>query len=67
MTGLLGIVIMYIYSMFGFYSQTLHSTMIAAFNTAGYEVPLCVDPLNCFMMMLNMGLRAGGGIGDILA
>jgi len=28
--------------------------------------PICNDPLNCFLFVLNLSLRSGGGIGDPL-
>ena len=30
------------------------------------KVPLCTDPFNCFMFVLNIGMRAGGGVGDTI-
>jgi len=60
MTGLLGMVIMYIYGMLAYYNTTLHSSM------KGQDMPICTDPFNCFMFIVNLGMRSGGGVGDQL-
>lgn len=31
-----------------------------------YEVPVCDTPLMCFMYVVNVGLRSGGGVGEPL-
>ena len=62
MTVLLGLVIMYIYSMFSFYNPALHKTMILSEDNK----PICYNPVNCFCFVLNLGMRSGGGIGDLI-
>ena len=61
MTGLLGLIIMYIYAMIAFYDPIVHSTI----NNNQMGIPLCIDAFNCFLFAVNMGLRAGGGVGDV--
>ena len=46
--------------MVGYYNNDLHSTM----QPVDYDTEFCVDPLNCFIYVLNVGLRAGGGVGE---
>lgn len=62
MTGILGVVIIFIYSMLAFYSQYVRSTM----ETLEYGEPICDTPIMCFMFVVNVGLRAGGGVGEPL-
>ena len=30
------------------------------------DIPLCTDAFNCFMYVINIGLRSGGGVGEPL-
>ena len=46
----------------GYYSQTIHATM----KLLEMDAPICIDPFNCYMFVTNLGLRAGGGVGDPL-
>ena len=62
MTALLGIVIVLIYSLFGYYISTIKDTFVFTQNTGKFSV--CNDPLTCFTFILNFGLRQGGGVGD---
>lgn len=62
MTGVLGLVIIFIYGMIGFYSEEVRTTM----ETLELEVPICDTPLMCFIYVLNLGLRSGGGVGEPL-
>ena len=48
--------------MLGYYSQVLHKTM----DLLEEDVPICDDAFNCLMFVVNMGLRAGGGVGEPL-
>jgi hypothetical protein len=63
MTGLLGIIIMVIYGVFGYYSQTLANTMI---YSGSPSIDICTNTFNCFMFAAGSGFRAGGGVGDVL-
>jgi len=62
MTAILGVVVIYIYGMIGYYIPMVHSTL----SPQQLQVPLCVDAFNCFLFALNLGLRSGGGVGDIV-
>jgi hypothetical protein len=46
--------------MIGFYNNDIHSTIIPV----EYDTEFCVTPFNCFIYVINVGLRAGGGIGE---
>ena len=46
--------------MIGYYINEINTTII----DATYTVSFCEDPLNCFFYVVNIGLRAGGGVGD---
>lgn len=67
-TGLLGIILLYIYASVGFqfiadtfYDDTLHSSLL---NRKGDSV--CMSLMHCFLSTLNYGVRMGGGIGEFL-
>lgn len=62
MTSMLGIVFMYIYAMLAYYEPILHSTI----TLNSMRVPICINPINCFIFVVNLGIRAGGGIGDVI-
>ncbi|EAS05098.2 inositol-triphosphate type 1 protein (macronuclear) [Tetrahymena thermophila SB210] len=62
MTAILGIIIVYIYTMIGFYTPSLKNEFKFAGNNDKMEV--CTDQIDCFLFFLNFGLRNGGGIGD---
>lgn len=62
MTAILGIVIIYIFAMIGFYSNHMKSTLIFAGNNNNMVV--CDNSLDCFLLFINFGIRNGGGIGD---
>ena len=57
MTVVLGVLIMYIYAVLGFF-VVLDGTDAANF---------CNSVWQCFLFMTNDGLRAGGGVGDVLS
>lgn len=70
MTGVLGIIVMFIYSMIGFYaSEDFRNNMVfdqqVGINN-DENLYLCDSPLRCFMFVVNMGLRAGGGVGEVI-
>lgn len=49
--------------MLAYYNESLHATLVGASVT----VPICTSGFNCFLDVSDMGLRAGGGFGDIIA
>jgi len=68
MTGLLAIIILYIYATFAFqfiadnyYDDTLHGSLL---NKRGASV--CMSLMHCFLSTLNYGIRMGGGMGEFL-
>lgn len=68
MTGILGVIVMFIYSMVGYYgSNDFRENMIYT-NLIGWDndktLYLCDTPLHCFMFVVNIGLRSGGGVGE---
>lgn len=54
-----GVIIMFIYALFGFFF------MRETFEIEGYE-NVCTNIWHCFISLMDFGLRAGGGIGDVL-
>lgn len=64
MTGILGVIIIYIYSMIAYYSTVVHSTL-KGINDLEWQ--MCKDAWSCFVFAINSGLRSGGGIGDTIA
>ena len=61
MTAILGIVLLYIYAIIGFYSSDIKSTFVYAGND---KLNVCDNAWRCFGFILNIGLRSGGGVGD---
>ena len=68
MTAMLGFIIIYIYSAFGFifvydtfYDDQVHAGLL---NRKGDSI--CQSMFHCFLSTINYGLRGGGGIGDFL-
>lgn len=66
MTGMLGIIIIYIYSAIcyiflydTYYDDAVHSGLL---NRKGDSV--CQSMMHCFLSSLNLGLRGGGGVGE---
>lgn len=68
MTAMLGIIIIYIYSVFAYtyIADMYHDDDIERWigNRRGKSV--CMDMLHCFLSTINYGLRMGGGIGEFL-
>lgn len=62
MTGLLGVVFVFIFSSMTFFSS-LKDTMVFL-EVDNFQ--MCTDYLHCFLTILNFGMRAGGGIGETL-
>lgn len=63
MTALLGGVILYIYAMIAFTNSDLRDTFLYANDKT---IQTCQSAFECFLFILNVGLRQGGGIGDII-
>jgi hypothetical protein len=68
MTAMLGLIIIYIFSAFGFifisdnfFDEDVNAPLL---NRKGDSV--CQTMLHCFLSVINYGIRGGGGIGDIL-
>jgi len=68
MTAMLGLIIIFIYSVFGyvflfdaFYDDDVDSGLL---NRKGNSV--CMTMMGCFLSTINYGLRGGGGIGEHL-
>ena len=68
MTGILGVIVMFIYSMIGYYSSSTFRDHMIYTNQIGWDnqqtLYLCDSPIHCFMFVVNIGLRSGGGVGD---
>jgi hypothetical protein len=68
MTAMLGVMVIYIYSVIGFIflNDTYYEDMIhgGVLNTKGDSI--CMSMMHCFLSSLNYGLRGGGGVGDFL-
>ena len=62
MTAILGIVIVYIYAVIGYYTSNLRKSFLFKGNNDNMNV--CSNTLDCFLLFLNLGLRNGGGIGE---
>jgi hypothetical protein len=60
-TAVLGIVFIYIYTTIAYYDLTVHRTFIYS-NDGEYHI--CSTAWRCFGYILDVGLRAGGGVGD---
>ena len=67
-TGLLGIIIIYIYSclafVFAYDSFYRDELNFGILNRRGET--LCSSMMHCFLTNINLGMRIGGGIGDFL-
>ena len=69
MTGMLGIIIIYIFSVFGFtflfemyYDEAINRDIGSKRGES-----TCTTMFHCFCSTVNYGLRMGGGIGEVLA
>ena len=68
MTGMLGLIIVYIFSAFGY---VFINDMYFDINiNAGYQNrvgdSICQTMLHCFLSTINYGIRGSGGVGDVL-
>ena len=62
MTAILGVIIIYLYALIGFYF--LDSNYFDYNQGDGSRS--CMDLLHCYMNTQSFGLRVGGGIGEFL-
>lgn len=64
---LLVTVIIYVYAMIvaEFYKNQF-TDEIREYNDLQFKVDICETYLSCFMYILNMGLRYGGGIAEVM-
>ena len=65
MTAILGVIIIYIFAMIGFYSEDMKAGFKFTGNNDNLDV--CTDSMDCFLLFMNFGIRNGGGISDSLA
>ena len=69
MTVCLSILVLYIYSLVGFFylQDTFWDSNINKYDSDEFNVGenFCQDMVQCFLGLVNSGLRQGGGIGDI--
>lgn len=65
MTALLLLTVVYIYTIIGFFylQDTMTDQNVNKFETLPSE-SLCSNMIQCFVKVLDAGLRNGGGIGD---
>jgi len=65
MTALLLLTVVYIYTIIGFFylQDTMTDQNVNKFETVPSET-LCSNMIQCFVKVLDAGLRNGGGIGD---
>ena len=63
MTGLLGVIILYIFASLTFFSNMKNTTLFIEDSS----LAMCSNYMHCFLTMLGFGMRSGGGIGDVIA
>ncbi|EGR32413.1 inositol -triphosphate type 3, putative [Ichthyophthirius multifiliis] len=61
MTSILGVCVIYVYSMIAYFTPLQHSLI---YND-NEEFQVCKNAKDCFLIFLDLGLRNGGGIGDV--
>lgn len=69
MTAMLGVIIIYIFSAFGFtfiydmyFDDTINREIL---NKRGESI--CQSMIHCFFSTINYGLRLGGGMGEAMS
>lgn len=62
MTGLLGVIVMYIFAAVTYFSD-LRNTLLFVEDQ---DLEMCTTFLHCYLTMLSFGMRSGGGIGDTI-
>ena len=63
LTALLGMVIIYIYSLFGYY-YLIDSFWNSSFGDAGENQ--CTSVFHCFLTVFSLGPRSAGSVGDMM-
>ncbi|EGR32545.1 hypothetical protein IMG5_078330 [Ichthyophthirius multifiliis] len=63
MTVVLGIVVIYIYAMLAYFIPSIKDSLI--YYGDDKTLPICKNAKDCLLIFLDMGLRNGGGIGDV--
>jgi len=63
MTVVLGVIMIYIYATIGYFSVLADDPD----NDTADFTDLCSSPWHCFLSLANVGIRSGGGIGDVLS
>jgi hypothetical protein len=63
MTVILGIVVIYIYAMIAYFNSTIKNSLI--YFGDDKTLPICKNAKDCLLEFIDMGLRNGGGIGDV--
>ena len=68
MTMVLILIILFIYSSFGFFFfyDMMYTYEINSYDSTTIGESLCDNMVECFVSVLNLGLRNGGGIGDAI-
>ncbi|CAD8120276.1 unnamed protein product [Paramecium sonneborni] len=70
MTALLGVLIMYLYSLVAYQSTDFKEQLKEGDGSSEVFDPLdqtvCYSAFQCLVFVIHQGLRAGGGIGDVL-
>ncbi|CAD8205015.1 unnamed protein product [Paramecium pentaurelia] len=72
MTALLGVLIMYLYSLVAYQSTDFKQQLKEGDNNGidessdSYDQTVCYSAFQCLVFVIHQGLRAGGGIGDVL-
>nr|CAR82067.1 TPA: calcium release channel IV1b [Paramecium tetraurelia] len=72
MTALLGVLIMYLYSLVAYQSDDFKQQLKENNNNGGdeasdhFDSTVCYSAFQCLVFVIHQGLRAGGGIGDVL-
>lgn len=63
MTCILGIVVIYVYAMIAYFQSAIKDSLV--YFGDDKSLPICKNAKHCFLIFLDMGLRNGGGIGDV--
>lgn len=63
MTGVLGIIVLYIFASLTYFSSMKNTTIFIEDDS----LQMCSNYMHCFLTMLGFGMRSGGGIGDVIA
>mmetsp|Transcript_35283 Transcript_35283/g.31725 ORF Transcript_35283/g.31725 Transcript_35283/m.31725 type:complete len:232 (+) Transcript_35283:328-1023(+) len=66
MTAVLGLLLIYIYAVIGFFVIVPQMRLADSDDEENGYKDVCESIFECFLTILNGGLRAGGGIGEIL-